>query len=707
MNTSYHFDKCLRCRLNCELAQEHQRQVQNNSEHALPLYATRDMGRCVVGEYFNPIPCGSEFISDGIGDDYKVDWYFNEDSTKVTFISGDKTKWKPERPVCISAQTGRGKNHFVENELLPYIEALNEDKRTALRVLIVSNRIALRRQIEYRLSGKGNHDDEHEDERVYHYKSCADVVSYQGLIKRADYLRSKQEHSRSKYIFVVCDEAHFFTSDSMFNPHTAKILSAIVDIFKNTIRIYMTATPYECLPFIAAYERNELLSANLNKCEHQKRREEFLTDTFLFSKMVSADCYGSISLNQYVNDPRFWVEVPAVFYEPRENGLFYHFARDYSYLDIEYFSNYDDLINIIQNSGREKWLVFLDNINSGEKFKEQLESADSVSEESTKKASKGADKKSKYYAVNARSKEDETYQEIIQSESLGDIQVLITTSVVDNGVNFRNIKNVVVSDISRVKCMQMLGRARVSDGQRVTLYIKRLNAKFMQKRLDSFETQRDAYRAHGLYDKDNDNNQIYAFLEKYYGEGAITNNCCNFKNASHWFGRDRRNPNKLYRNDIAHLMLGEMVPIYESIRDEMIETDTNGIVTGQKYLEYQLEWFGNEYDTKTDIDVDNALAAKDELIAFLESHVGKQLLFNRDKAEDETAPFRMEITPLLDKVFPGENPNRTIHSIDKIKRLLDGTGFILESTRASKEDASGKKPTFWKVTGGCSSIEQI
>lgn len=87
---------------------------------------------------------------------------------------------------------------------------------------------------------------------------------------------------------MICDEAHFFTSDAMFNPYTQEILSFIVVLFKKAIRIYMTATPYECLQYI---------------CEHE--------------------------------------EYPPVFY---------HFQRDYSYLNVKAYSEirelYDDIIKV-------------------------------------------------------------------------------------------------------------------------------------------------------------------------------------------------------------------------------------------------------------------------------------------------------------------------------------------------------------------------
>ena len=125
-----------------------------------------------------------------------------------------------------------------------------------------------------------------DEKRIYSYKDVADVVTYQGLLRRKKDLERVQKKKRSGYLFVICDEAHFFTSDAMFNPYTQEILSSIVVLFKKAIRIYMTATPYECLQYI---------------CEHE--------------------------------------EYPPVFY---------HFQRDYSYMNVKDYSEirelYDDII---------------------------------------------------------------------------------------------------------------------------------------------------------------------------------------------------------------------------------------------------------------------------------------------------------------------------------------------------------------------------
>lgn len=657
-------DKCVRCGLNCELVHEHKWLAQKYSEKYIPSYATKDIENCFVYKYFEPISCGSKNVTEGIGNAFEIDVKYNVFSKKWEFISGGETKWKPERPVFISAQTGCGKNYFIENTLLPYIENLNLKKETDFKVLIISNRIALSLQTKDRLSKKRYHDSDNNDPIYHQYNKfrCAEVVNYQGLSKKLDSMRCIQQKTHSKYIFVVCDEAHFFTSDSTFNPYTGYILSEIVDIFKDAVRIYMTATPYECLPFIILYEHEIWRQFASKNYEHI---EELLKDK-------------------------------VSFYSDKK-GLFYHFKRDYSYLEIKCFSDYKELIEIIQNSGNEKWLVFRDNINAEKTFKESLDKAEGIDKETLRETGQANsdDIKYKHYAVDKSSKNDEKYQDIILGEALGkDTKVLITTCVLDNGVNFRNIKNVVISDIYRVKCLQMLGRARVDDKkQRITLYIQRLDEKFLKKRLEDFENQKRVYIEHNIFDDDHG----YTFLNKYYGDGATDNDCNNFKEAANWFGWYKGDPCELHKNDIARSMVDLLVSICESIQKEMKIENEEDIVPGQEYMEYQYNWFGKEYKSETDTTFANKEEAKDALIAFLESHAdGSMLLYTKDKDSD-TYKFKEKFTLLYDEAFERNDKNHgVLYDISKINRLLEDhqLNYMLESDRKKIGENRG---TYWSL----------
>ncbi len=510
---------------------------QNKSTAILPQYI-RD-AFCPMRR-FNLVECRNKWVADGIGDDFKVDIKYNykteryevdKSSCKRNYFTG---KWEPRQPVFISSQTGNGKNHFTENELFEYVRELNYKNQTRQKVLYISNRIALRLQIEDRLENGVAED----DEVYYSYKEFVDVMSYQSLLNKAELLKRVQQ-GKSKYLFVVCDEAHFFTSDASFNPDTEKILETIVSIFSNAIRLYMTATPYDCLNYI--------------------QQKESCNDNY----------------------------IPAVIY---------HFKRDYRYLNAKYFSDENnELKDIIVNSvvnGNEKWLIFIDNKKHSAAFRRLLE-YDTLGDSPLK---------GKVMTIDADSKNnDKTYQKMIVSEKFDkSINVVISTSVIDNGVNFRDVQNIVITDMNQTKCLQMVGRVRVDRNpvtkvalSRVTLYLKRHNEGYISRRLKAIGLQQDAYHAHDMASQST--NYELQFLNKYYDDELE-----DWDNAKHWFGREKEHPNCLYRNEIAFTLAEKYQRIYESILKEMSVTD-KGVVTGQKYLEYQLSWFGKKYSKRNDI----------------------------------------------------------------------------------------------------------
>lgn len=145
---------------------------------------------------FVQIECGRKRVAHGIGDHFKINTRHNFE------IETDTDKWEPNQPVFISAQTGQGKNYFVEKTLLPYVRDLNRKKRTDQKILIISNRIALRLQITNRIKNNGQ---DVEEDSIYSYGDFADVVSYQSILNRAKDLTKKQKRKISKYLFVICD----------------------------------------------------------------------------------------------------------------------------------------------------------------------------------------------------------------------------------------------------------------------------------------------------------------------------------------------------------------------------------------------------------------------------------------------------------------------------------------------------------------------
>lgn len=348
---------------------------------------------CIMsGRYVTQVECGRQRVTEGIGDHYKIETQWD-----YTIRTGTTDRWEPSQPVFISAPTGHGKNYFIEHTLIPYVEDLNGEHNTEQRVLILSNRLALREQIKNRLAN-GDDDteaeyDPEEDMKTYHpYGPYVDVMTYQSLLHRAKSLeqKQKQKNARSRYIYVICDEAHFFTSDSMFNPHTSKILEAIVRLFQDAIRVYMSATPYECLEHIIKYEREYQYRLNWNRPQYKDKSSPI---------------------------------------------VFYHFKRDYSYLDVKTYSSIAEnlLDQIVKSVHRDKkrWLIFIDDKQKCADTKRQLEEYGEKNNCPLITMDKdGKVKTEKVLAVSAESKRKPAYKSIVKKEELsGDTYVLITTSV--------------------------------------------------------------------------------------------------------------------------------------------------------------------------------------------------------------------------------------------------------------------------------------
>lgn len=582
---------------------------------------------CIMSRrYVYPIACGGQMVSDGIGDHYKIET--RRDSSIET---GTSDRWEPLQPIFISAQTGQGKNYFIEHELIPYVRELNYKNNTNQRVLILSNRLALRQQIKNRL--KGNYDVDGEEYEIYPYGDYADVMTYQALLRLEKRLERKQKNANSRYIYVICDEAHFFTSDAMFNPHTSKILSAIVRLFQDAVRVYMSATPYECLKYIIESERR---------------------------------------LHQYKPQG----------HDKSHPMVFYHFRRDYSYLDVKIYSEFEELYEVIVksvNERKERWLVFLDDKEKSTHIKDRLmecaaeyakdypEAEILVGKENDSDADTDEEN---ILAVNTNSKNNEVYMEMVKNERLGkNLYVLISTSVLDNGINLTNVDNIVVSDMSKVKCLQMVGRARTTaPNSRKTLYIKRFGSGYVEDRITSFMEQQDAYhnyeQAYGAFRNMEQSRGYseYLFLDRYYN-----GNVRDWTNAKHWFGRYLEEPTKLYFNEIVQSMLDRLISKYRFVLNEMLEESeqkkdqilplglehTN--FTGQKYLEHQLSWFGKTYCIDDDITFADKERARSEFLEFLESYVS-----SGESIEDlkEIECFQDEFTRRYDAAFPRADKNK-------------------------------------------------
>lgn len=127
-------------------------------------------------------------------------------------LSDEIFNWNNEQSVFIAADTGLGKNTFVEKILIPKVNELGG------KILLLSNRVALGRQEKRRLAQIFNMEEVLEDytdtglDKLIKF-GCLTVVSYQQL---GAWINEKSislgEVTKEFFDFVVVDEAHFFSA---------------------------------------------------------------------------------------------------------------------------------------------------------------------------------------------------------------------------------------------------------------------------------------------------------------------------------------------------------------------------------------------------------------------------------------------------------------------------------------------------------------
>lgn len=180
------------------------------------------------------------------------------------------------------------------------------------------------------------------------------------------------------------------------------------------------------------------------------------------------------------------------------------------------FDNTEDLVSRIKKTNYQ-WLIFTDSINEGKRL------AKEIGEDAFCLDSASVDSDIRAKAV---------YDKLIQHETF-DARILITTSLLDNGVNIKNpnLKAIVISYDSRVEIVQMAGRKRsVSADDTVDIYLQKSSSKKLQgrrrmlleKRGKFFEymQERQVYAEPNLLHMDNGKEgQIYR-QAVYYNHGT-------------------------------------------------------------------------------------------------------------------------------------------------------------------------------------------
>lgn len=517
-----------------------------------------------------------------------------KDKRFVSEIIGDewKEKWTSASPVFICSQTGSGKTSLLIDNILgdalTYNEMrFNDGDSERINIIYFSNRVALDLQVKkeivnectIRLANKYTKDVWEET-----------AVSAQGKLKKFGHFDNKSGNNPNDYTIAVMkyhdvvynqknpiaqdilrdlgrfdvaifDEAHFFSTDSIYNEHTANIHEVLVKGLKRARRIYLSATMDSCLDVLLQEEvkfwrDGDLLSDSfedslrfaremgISSSELIGHSEKSFTDDFLRNPLVDSGylarplvplssildgCFGVGSTSRFETnriggniDPVFNTSKPIfkcidaygkhmfafvngkLFESLANNGyseiqpIYYGNFKDYSYitptiidLDRDDSKNngdnsVDDLVQYVETIGVDKdnkMVIFVESKLYGEKLEKAFKDTGGASA----------------IFINAKNKndknnkdEDETakqaFNKIVETERF-EQDVLITTAVLDNGVNIKDekVKHLLILSFDRTQYLQMLGRVR--NCEKLTLYIPRNPKAMVQSKLNATRGQ--------------------------------------------------------------------------------------------------------------------------------------------------------------------------------------------------------------------------
>lgn len=280
-------------------------------------------------------------------------------------------------------------------------------------ILYLANRSALNQQIKNAVARKLKVKEKiKKDEATFYLPEsfcCLTVINYQAISLDSTAL----ETFLSDYAYIVFDEAHFFVEDSLFNAKTGLLLKSVLDASPDAVWIFLSATldGSEELLLAAAdkIQPNNLIDANLNKVVF---RDHCIV---------------------YKNNYQSAVYTPS------------------------FFRGIDDLMPVINRTVGEKWLIFVSSIQRGKALQQRIK------KETGRKA----------VFLSSENKAGKRW-EMLSAEERYDEDVLIATKVLDNGVNIRDedVRHIVIPFCDRTEFMQMLGRRRTHEGERVCLYVE-------------------------------------------------------------------------------------------------------------------------------------------------------------------------------------------------------------------------------------------
>lgn len=135
-----------------------------------------------------------------------------------------------KRTLFVSAPTGKGKSHFIKNKFYDYC------KDKGYKILYLLPRKVVKDGFIKELQAE-NKTDIVTVKAYQEFEQIEDYESYE------EYMELEKKLSFSEYDVIICDECHYFISDSIFNSFTFRSYDRIFNNGADKLRIFITATP--------------------------------------------------------------------------------------------------------------------------------------------------------------------------------------------------------------------------------------------------------------------------------------------------------------------------------------------------------------------------------------------------------------------------------------------------------------------------------
>lgn len=395
-------------------------------------------------------------------------------------LIGEKyTSWKRGSAQFITTPTGSGKTTFVLDNLLEH--AIKKE----LRILYLVNRIILKKQLNEKirkkhLLGKKNNIqietyqtlEKMIKEQIYNQKSgpylfqpvgCQiPVFKYEGnteSILWVDELKYISEKGfNGAYDYIICDECHYFYQDSSYNTNTILSYKWVLEelLLQSKIVLFMSATMTMVKDKVI--EDAKRIKNILSQCQNNIANNP--------DQSPYAGFYNQISGN---NPFRYLDRVYKKLDNDDHVGI-----SDYSYILLNGFEKIEDIPSLIELDTNKKWIIFINDIKAGQKIRNEIKD-------------RGI---SSVVLIHSGYEQDEEAKIVVDEITIKNqmkSQIIITTSVMDNGISIEDIqlRNLIILADTKEDFIQMLGRKRKTKKvEKVNVYICRRTKEYFEKRQD-------------------------------------------------------------------------------------------------------------------------------------------------------------------------------------------------------------------------------